>query len=127
MRRIVGVIGFALLLMGAGPYQDPYYQGSSAKYGPFPTADPPSQEKLAIPPSILWDMITVLNYDRRPRGDLNIGPTIYPQYRGSMFPPPQLFRPWYLRPYPPSQVVTPGPAPRPLGICTHVGNNILCN
>ncbi len=124
MRRIVGVIGFALLLMGAGPYQDPYYQG---KYGPFPTYEGPRQEKRSIPPALLWDLYTVMKADRQPQGNVNIGPTIYPQYRGSMFPPPQLFRPWYLRPYPPSQVVTPGPAPRPLGICTHVGHHILCN
>ncbi len=125
MTRILGVIGFALLLMGAGPYQDPYYQG---KYGPFPTYEGPRQEKRSIPPALLWDLYTVMQADRQPRPAINFPPTIYPQFDlRQLFPRPDPYPPWYLRPYPQSQVVTPSPAPRPLGICTHVGHHILCN
>ncbi len=119
MTRILGVIGFALLLMGAGPYQNPYYQGEP---------EPPPQTRIS--PSLAWDLYTVMQADRHPRPDTYIAPVPNPTFDlNQLFPVPQtqIFRPWYLRPYPPSQVVTPGPRPRPLGICTHVGNRILCN
>jgi len=118
MTRILGVIAFALLLMGAGPYQNPYYQEN-------PTYEPPPQTRIS--PSLAWDLYTVMQADRHPSPP---APYITPAPQFDMrqlFPKYDRGTPSYLRPYPPSQVVTPGPAPRPLGICTHVGHHILCN
>jgi len=116
MTRILGVIGFALLLMGAGPYQDPYYQG---KYGPFPTYEGPTQEKRSVPPALLWDLYTVMQADRHPPQP---GPYITPAPQFDMrqlFPKYDRGTPSYLRPYPQSQWSYPN-------TCTHVNGRFFC-
>lgn len=116
MKKIVRVIAVALLLMGAGPYQNP---APSNEYGPFPTYEAPAPSRIS--PQLAWDLYTVFQADRRPP---SIPPYITPAPQFDMnqlFPVPQtqIFRPWYLRPYPQSQRSRPT-------TCTHVNNRFFC-